>query len=1134
MRKKIKQTLSFLLTFVMLCGLLPMTAMAAPGDVTASKTAEYNTETGEVTITMTVKGEPVTQTTKSKADVVLVVDNSGSMASGVGTPCNTPSSEFEKPWWDFLGWVKECPTCHARYWNGPIFGYVPEVCEGETGGAPRIDTAKKVGKTFAGSILSKENDNRMAVIGFAHGEKGWDANPIKVRQDLTKDVTRIDSALDSMDANGGTDYTSALQAAYDMLDSRAEKDRPGYVVFISDGAPGLSGESISDSDWNGSEQATAIKNAGYKLYTIGISLDEAADDYLESLASDLDHYKNVDDANYAEELKKILEEWAEDINTVNAGTEAELVDSVSEGFTLVRDQDVPGLTFDYEKNEVTWNVGDITKEEKQISFKVIPKEDTSGNGIPTNASATLTYKDPNGTIQNKDVATATVDIPAPPVQNVTLTYDANGGEGTVSESAEYPINTEVTVAEQGNLVRDNAVFLGWSETKTDLITSAEGEANARILNGTFKITEDTTLYAVWAQDGNGNGDPDYREDKYNITYQWAFPEDAKWDETDPEPTVPVGETDVISGTEHTVDVTFVKDEREVTDANGNIYTFRGWTAQGADIVDGKVTVRNADVTITGTWEQTGAGGSYIEPKIAAYFVEHYFIPKGSTEPVKVDTEIKYDEIGNTVMAEPLTYDGYTYDADYSGIVNSGTVTLPIAGPDGNPTNILTLKLYYTQDTYTVTYEWTGAENLDATLPEMLSGIAKGETYEIDSTYQQGTTVTGTDGKTYIFSGWTWNGVPVSGTQTMQAENVVLKGAWSQQETQPIVVSVYRNSNTETPIFSKQVDELAKGETFNLSKLEGILADAGITGEEGVDYEFDGWYNDGGWNNYLQGNPDNTLGESITINGWTNIKCMVTDYVPIHVYAVVDGDQANAEEIYSDKALMGENLLDYLNANVPEKAANWDRDGYDRDLWYNWDWFGHKFNDETKVNGWTKVYVTYTSQEQVAQMVIYRNGNMEEPYQTVSLNDKLDGVKKNDVIQLNGKEQTISLNGKTVALEDYYTPDKFANGYVFDGWFNDGAWNQYKDGETVEGLNEITVNGWTNIIVMVWDEFPVYYHIDGEMVHTDTITAKDLDSYEFYQPDPREDYTFDGWYEQKASIQKKTDISLKQKMAVSSL
>lgn len=95
MRNKVKRTLSFLLTFVMLCSLLPMTAMAAPGDVTASKTAAYNKKTGEVTITMTVQGESVTQSTASKADVVLVVDNSGSMASSVGEPCNTPKDQFE-------------------------------------------------------------------------------------------------------------------------------------------------------------------------------------------------------------------------------------------------------------------------------------------------------------------------------------------------------------------------------------------------------------------------------------------------------------------------------------------------------------------------------------------------------------------------------------------------------------------------------------------------------------------------------------------------------------------------------------------------------------------------------------------------------------------------------------------------------------------------------------------------------------------------------------------------------------------------------------------------------------------------------------------------------------------------------
>lgn len=99
MRNKVKRTLSFLLTFVMLCSLLPMTAMAVPGDVTASKTASYDAQKNEVTITMRVEGKEASQITPSKADVVLVVDNSGSMASSVGEPCKTPSSEFESAGW---------------------------------------------------------------------------------------------------------------------------------------------------------------------------------------------------------------------------------------------------------------------------------------------------------------------------------------------------------------------------------------------------------------------------------------------------------------------------------------------------------------------------------------------------------------------------------------------------------------------------------------------------------------------------------------------------------------------------------------------------------------------------------------------------------------------------------------------------------------------------------------------------------------------------------------------------------------------------------------------------------------------------------------------------------------------------
>lgn len=507
MRNKVKRTLSFLLTFVMLCSLLPMTAMAVPGDVTASKTAAYNKKTGEVTITMTVQGESVTQSTASKADVVLVVDNSGSMASSVGEPCNTPKDRFVNAGLFGDGLIKRCPECGARYWNGPLFGYVPDICEGETGSEPRIDTAQKVGKAFADSILSGENDNQMAVIGFAHGESGWFGSTDAIRKelDLTDSVTDVKNTLDAMVADGGTDYTSALQEAYDMLAGRSETDRPGYVVFISDGAPGKQGESIGDSDWDGSEQAQAIKDAGYQLYTIGIALDDKADDYLESLASD-NHYQNVTGTNYASELEEILKVWAEEINTVPAGTDAVLVDTISDQFTLKEDQNVTGLTFDYANNRVTWNVGEITEEGKEISFVVIPKEGVYGENIPTNAEAELTYTDAKGKFQTLNVANATVNIPAPVAETVTLTYDANGGEGA-------PANEQVEkgkTATLNNTIKPTHVpkdgrdveFKGWSADKA-VINQVYEKDNVPTTVTTIDIAEENvTVYAVWAY-----GDP---------------------------------------------------------------------------------------------------------------------------------------------------------------------------------------------------------------------------------------------------------------------------------------------------------------------------------------------------------------------------------------------------------------------------------------------------------------------------------------------------------------------------------------------------------------------------------------------------------------------------------------------------
>lgn len=105
-----KRMLAMMMAIVMVMTLLPTSALAVGGDtdlpegaVHATKTLELNSEKqpavdpdGYYTVQITVQGKPKQAENGSNADVVLVVDNSGSMSSKVGEPCNTPKGQFEE------------------------------------------------------------------------------------------------------------------------------------------------------------------------------------------------------------------------------------------------------------------------------------------------------------------------------------------------------------------------------------------------------------------------------------------------------------------------------------------------------------------------------------------------------------------------------------------------------------------------------------------------------------------------------------------------------------------------------------------------------------------------------------------------------------------------------------------------------------------------------------------------------------------------------------------------------------------------------------------------------------------------------------------------------------------------------
>ena len=100
------------------------------------------------------------------------------------------------------------------------------------------------------------------------------------------------------------------------------------------------------------------------------------------------------------------------------------------------------------------------------------------------------------------------------------------------------------------------------------------------------ITRFDTLYAVWAEDENGNGTPDYRKRSTRSRMQRA-PEDTTVSG------MPDAVTDVLASTEQTVSTE--KPTREG-------YIFSGWQApEGVTVTDNKFTMPAKNVTFTAQW-----------------------------------------------------------------------------------------------------------------------------------------------------------------------------------------------------------------------------------------------------------------------------------------------------------------------------------------------------------------------------------------------------------------------------------------------------------------------------------------------------------------------------------------------------
>ena len=184
----------------------------------------------------------------------------------------------------------------------------------------------------------------------------------------------------------------------------------------------------------------------------------------------------------------------------------------------------------------------------------------------------------------------------------------------------------------------------------------------------------------------------------------------------------------------------------------------------------------------------------------------------------------------------------------------------------------------------------------------------------------------------------------------------------EEELVPVHLVIYRNGNTKTAYKDIALEGQPKGHVIDLSTID--IADY-YTGN----YEFYGWYDDGLFNIYKSdpANPPAGLKEK-TVNGWTNLKCMVYDKYQVvyfqseEAWRDFQNDHSKTEgRLYSTTALFG-STLPTADAPTPTRTGYtfkfWSREGQNGDV-----------TGQT-VNGWTNLYAVW---EKNTYTVTYTDG-----------------------------------------------------------------------------------------------------------------------------------------------------------------
>ena len=360
----------------------------------ASKTAkvkDWDQRTYDITINATsTSTSTITQTKTPIADIMLVLDVSGSMADPISYSYNKVIDNTDEGrrkltrgniYYIYVdGSYKEMQYQYGGfmsqgYWyvlDGGNKKYATDskyrdcgIYE-RTSSGTRLDALKTAVNQFIDDTSKKSPNSKIGITVFSsdngygrpYGDHGRSVSLGMVGDADSAKVNALKEFVNGLEANGGTDPSVGLLDAKNKLDAETDKN-PKYVVLFTDGKPTGGGDTWDtkaqqDAEKQASELRTGNrgkvekKKDPYTVYTIGFALDDQAKTFLSGgeynkkkypgIASSSECAKTADDAA---SLTQIFQSISGSISENIDITGATITDVIDKRFEIM-DQDENG------------------------------------------------------------------------------------------------------------------------------------------------------------------------------------------------------------------------------------------------------------------------------------------------------------------------------------------------------------------------------------------------------------------------------------------------------------------------------------------------------------------------------------------------------------------------------------------------------------------------------------------------------------------------------------------------------------------------------------------------------------------------------------------------------------------------